>query len=70
MENIDVISIYQYHCEENIDMISILMFTNVAIPRSRYIYNLREDLKTAYTVYSISSWKNSITRELPSLWGV
>ncbi len=32
MGNIDVIGIYRYHCEENIDMISILIFANIAIP--------------------------------------
>ncbi len=34
MGNIDVISIYRYHCDENIDMISILIFANIAIPRT------------------------------------
>ncbi len=32
MENIDVISIYRYDRKENIDMISILIFANIAIP--------------------------------------
>ncbi len=32
MGNIDVISIYRYRREENIDMISILIFANIAIP--------------------------------------
>ncbi len=32
MGNIDVISIYRYHPKENIDMISILIFANIAIP--------------------------------------
>ncbi len=30
--NIDVISIYRYRREENIDMILILIFANIAIP--------------------------------------
>ncbi len=32
MGNIDVISIYRYRREENIDIISILIFANIAIP--------------------------------------
>ncbi len=32
MRNIDVISIYRFRCEENIDMILILIFANIAIP--------------------------------------
>ncbi len=32
MRNIDVISIYRYHREENIDLISILILENIAIP--------------------------------------
>ncbi len=32
MGNINVISIYRYRREENIDMISILIFANIAIP--------------------------------------
>ncbi len=35
MENVNVISIYRYRREENIDMISILIFANIAIPSSR-----------------------------------
>ncbi len=37
MRNIDVILIYQYPREENIDMISILIFANIAIPNLHYI---------------------------------
>ncbi len=33
MENIDVMSIYRYHHEENIDMMSILIFANITIPK-------------------------------------
>ncbi len=32
MENIDVVLMYRYRCEENIDMILILIFANIAIP--------------------------------------
>ncbi len=35
MENIDVISIYRYCCAENIDILSILIFANIAIPNKR-----------------------------------
>ncbi len=33
MGNIDVILIYRYPCEENIDTISILIIANITIPR-------------------------------------
>ncbi len=38
MRNMYVISIYQYHREENINLISILIFANIAIP-SVYLYH-------------------------------
>ncbi len=40
MENIDVISIYGYCREENIDMLSILIFANIFIPISVYIHQV------------------------------
>ncbi len=41
MGNIYVISIYRYHCEENIDMISILIFANIAFPTLNNIRSLQ-----------------------------
>ncbi len=40
MGNIDVISIYRYHREENIDMISILIFANITIPNVHQMVSL------------------------------
>ncbi len=38
MENIDVISIYRYCREENIDILSILIFANIAIPMLHHLH--------------------------------